>query len=135
MIAVAASVVAFVGACGDDSGSSLELSAAGAEGRRVANSQAACGSCHGRDGQGGVGPAFVGLYGSQVELDDGTTVVADETYLEESIRDPNAKRAAGITSVMPETNLDDDEIAAIITYIKELAGPAEPAGRPAGDQP
>ena len=46
---------------------------------------------------GGVGPKFVGLYGSQVTLDDGSTVVADDAYIRRSITDPDAQRVAGYT--------------------------------------
>jgi mono/diheme cytochrome c family protein len=126
---ITASAITFVAACGDDNGSSLNLSDEGQRGRSLSNSSG-CGGCHGRAGEGGVGPAFVGLYGSEVELEDGTTVIADEAYLEESIRDPGAERVAGSNAVMPDNDrLDDEEIAAIITYIEELNQPAtEPTG-------
>ena len=122
-LSVAIAVVAVLaagGACGDDP--PADLSADGAEGRRIANTRG-CAGCHGSNGQGGVGPSFVGLAGSTVELDDGSTVVADEAYLRESIVEPDAKRVAGYDQRMPQVDLDDDEVAKIVQYIVDLAGP------------
>lgn len=107
-------------ACGGDSSSSApELSAAAAEGRRIANSNG-CAACHGSDGRGGVGPAFQGLSGSERELVDGSIVVADHDYLYESITQPGAKLVAGYKVLMPSNELDDAQVASIITYIEEL---------------
>jgi cytochrome c oxidase subunit II len=115
--------------CGD--GGSGNLSEAAAHGRRIANTSG-CSACHGADGQGGVGPPFVGLYGSQQQLEDGTTVLADEAYLSESISDPGAKIVAGYSQRMPDNGLDDDEIADVVQYIRELTEPVttESAGTP-----
>jgi cytochrome c oxidase subunit 2 len=55
----------------------------------------ACAGCHSIDGETRAGPTWLGLYGSEEELADGTTVVADEAYLTESILDPNAHIVAG----------------------------------------
>lgn len=90
--------------------------------------QHSCVGCHGRDGEGGQkqsGPAWVGLYGSTVQLVDGTTVIADESYLYESIREPAATQVAGWGG-MPKDNLSDNDILTIIAYIEELAAPAGP---------
>ena len=62
-------------ACGGSS--RAEMSPEAESGRRIFN-RAGCASCHGDEGQGTVGPALIGLYGSEVTLDDGSTVVADE---------------------------------------------------------
>jgi cytochrome c oxidase subunit 2 len=110
-----------VSACGDD-GTGPPLSADAERGREIARSNG-CSGCHGSAGQGAVGPPFAGLYGSQVELDDGTTVAADAAYLTEAIRDPDATRVAGYPA-MPGNDLDDDEIAAVVAYIRELSGEA-----------
>jgi cytochrome c oxidase subunit 2 len=103
--------------CGDDSGANLSETAA--DGRRIVSSSG-CSGCHGGNGQGGVGPAFVGLYGAERELEDGATVVADDAYLTESIRDPSAKLVAGYSQRMPDNGLDDDDIATVVQYIREL---------------
>ena len=113
-------------ACGSNGSGAdaVELSAAAREGRSISNSNG-CGACHGTDGQGGVGPPYTGLYGSTVELDDGSSVIADDEFLIESIKDPAAKQNAGYSLPMPTNQLTDDEIDRVIAYIRELATPAE----------
>ncbi|CAN5814352.1 hypothetical protein BH24ACT5_BH24ACT5_28420 [soil metagenome] len=80
-----------------------------------------CHSCH---RAGGVGPEWTGLYGSEVTLDDGSVVTADEDYLRLAITDPGAQSVAGFNLAMPPTDLDDDEIEAVIAYIEAL-GPMD----------
>ncbi len=111
-------------ACGGDSTQSA-LPPAAEEGRSIAKSNG-CGSCHGSSGQGGVGPAFVGLFGSVVQLDDGSSITADRAYLLESIKQPGAKKVDGYRLPMPTNRLTDDEIDRVITYIEALATTAEP---------
>src|SRR6202048_842448 len=54
----------------------------------------ACITCHLSDGKGRA-PSLNGLYGRQVLLADGRTVLADDAYVRESILQPNAKLVAG----------------------------------------
>lgn len=80
-----------------------------------------CLGCHTVDGSKLVGPTWLGLYGSQVLLSDGTTVTADDAYLSESILNPSAKIVAGFESqVMPAFTFTDEEIANIVAYLKTL---------------
>jgi cytochrome c oxidase subunit II len=82
-----------------------------------------CKACHSLDGSAGVGPTWKGLYGSQVKLDDGTTVTADDTYITESIRNPGAKVVAGFQNVMPSSigaSLTDAQLKDLIEFIKSL---------------
>ena len=113
-----ASLVTIAG-CGAD-GRMRALPAEAEQGRGLARTNG-CAACHGSNGQGGVGPAFAGLYGSQVTLADGTTVTADEAYLIESIRTPGAAKSAGYDIAMPPNDLDDAQVAAIVAYIRALA--------------
>lgn len=109
-----------LGACSSSSSTSLvDLSPEAAAGRELAIS-AGCASCHGDDGNGRVGPKWVGLADSQVTLSDGTVVTADDTYLYESIKNPGAKKRRGASGIMPANNLTDEEIASIIVYIRAL---------------
>ena len=103
-------------ACGGSS--RAEMSPKAESGRRIANAQ--CASCHGPEGSGGVAPQLAGLYGSQVTLSDGSTVIADDAYIRRSITDPDAQRVEGYTLKMPDTGLDDDEIEVVLAYIREL---------------
>jgi cytochrome c oxidase subunit II len=82
-----------------------------------------CASCHAVDGKANIGPTFKGLFNHPVKLKDGSTVTAEENYIRESILTPNAKIVAGFEPVMPtfRGQLKDQEITAIIEYLKELA--------------
>ena len=46
-------------------------------------------------------PRLEGLFGTEVQLKDGSVVVADEAYIRESILDPRAKIVSGFEPVMP----------------------------------
>ncbi len=105
----------------------MDLSPGAAEGRATMRRKG-CGSCHGSDGGGGIGPAFVDLLGSEVPLADGSSVAADRAYLVESITEPSAKIVDGYTLPMPKTNLSTDEIDAIIMYIEALTPHGTTAG-------
>jgi cytochrome c oxidase subunit 2 len=65
-------------------------------------------------------PDLTGLYGRPVHLADGSTVVADETYLRDSILLPQKQVVAGFDPVMPsfQGQLDEDDLIALIAYIK-----------------
>jgi cytochrome c oxidase subunit 2 len=118
---VTAVVLAFgAAACGGSDGGS-DVEAAVDEGRQLA-ARNGCAGCHGANGEGGVGPAWVGLLGSQVQLNDGTTVVADEAYLTQSIKDPASQIVAGASVAMPVNQLSDEDIAKIVAYISSLGG-------------
>ena len=117
-IAVGIATMALLAACGA-SGPAADLSDAAQQGRRVAASRG-CSVCHGDNGEGRVGPAWVGLIGSVVELEDGSAVTADTAYLRRSITDPQADIVAGVTVAMPTSDLSEDEVTALIAYIEEL---------------
>jgi len=107
-------------ACGGGSDAALpDLSPAAEQGRTIAL-DSGCVACHGDRGQGGVGPGWQGLAGTEVELEDGTTVVADAAYLRRSIADPGEDVVAGTTVNMPTNQLTDDEIDLVVAYIQEL---------------
>lgn len=88
----------------------------------------ACTSCHALDATKKVGPGWGGLYDAQVKLTDGSTVKADDGYLAESIKEPNAKIVEGFTAgTMPSyaSMLNDDQVTAIAAYIRSLKGGAQ----------
>lgn len=87
--------------------------------------QKGCLSCHSTDGSVGPGPTWKGLYLSDVELEDGRTVLADEAYLEESMLQPSAQTVKGyreglMESVIKPDSLTDEEVEALIAYIESL---------------
>ncbi len=104
---------ALVAGCSTDAALSPEA----ARGFQIAQGNG-CLACH---EAGRVGPAWSGLADSEVVLEDGSTVVADEAYLRRSIRDPGADIVAGYTVTMPQNALTDDEIDAVIAFIREGA--------------
>jgi len=82
----------------------------------------ACNTCHSVDGSAKVGPTWKGLADSKVALVDGTTVVADEAFLRESIVDPNKTVVKGFQPVMPVFKglLNGRQIDALIAYMKSV---------------
>jgi len=76
-----------------------------------------------------------GLFGKQVQLQDGRTVTVDENYVRESILDPKAKVAAGYEPIMPNFTglLSEEQLAQLIAYIKSIGGTRQDAAtRPEG---
>ncbi len=112
--------MAFV-ACGSET--ATELSAAGERGRQL-STDLGCAGCHGGEGRDAtIGPAWSGSWGTEIELDDGSTTTFDARYVERSVRSPDAQRRAGDWIRMPEYRADqltDDELADIVVYLEEL---------------
>jgi cytochrome c oxidase subunit 2 len=88
----------------------------------------ACNTCHKSDGT-GRGPVLESLFGKQVELQNGQRVTADETYIRESILNPQAKVVAGYQSIMPTFRglVSEEQVLQLIAYIRSL-GPQGGAG-------
>jgi len=107
-------------ACAADGVTVPELDAAAEAGRQAALANG-CAVCHGQYGQGGAAGSFFGLWGAEVELSDGTTVVADADYLRRAIVDPAAEIVAGSDLEMPAVELSDADVAAMLTWIEALA--------------
>ncbi|HEX7100419.1 MAG TPA: cytochrome c [Acidimicrobiia bacterium] len=80
-----------------------------------------CLACHTGENT-SIAPTWNGLFGSTVELDDGSTVVADEEYIRRSIVDPHAQIVAGYRATMPQFSLTDDEVDLLVQYIQGLGG-------------
>jgi cytochrome c oxidase subunit 2 len=80
-----------------------------------------CADCHAL-GQRQRGPQLGGLYGTEVLLTSGQRVLFDESYIRESILDPNANVAAGYPPVMPtfRGQISEEQIIQIMIYIKSL---------------
>jgi cytochrome c oxidase subunit 2 len=90
-----------------------------------------CETCHKTDGTGN-GPSLVRLFGSQVPLQGGGTVVADDQYLRNSIKNPAAQLVAGYQPLMPTfgDQLNEGQVLQLIAYIKALRAPSPPAQPP-----
>ena len=126
-VAVTPLLVLVLAGCGDadEAGSTTvgsdELSAAGQRGRQVAEDRG-CTACHSADGSESIGPTWEGLYGSTVELEGGTTVVADEEHLTRAIQEPAAQVRSGFRPIMPERPLEPAELEAVLGYLQEIGG-------------
>jgi cytochrome c oxidase subunit 2 len=78
-----------------------------------------CSGCHSLDGSRGVGPTLKGLAGSQVTLIGGQTVTADDAYLTQSIRSPDAQVVEGYSAgAMPDLGLGDGDITALVAFLR-----------------
>jgi cytochrome c oxidase subunit 2 len=88
----------------------------------------ACNTCH-LAGSAGRGPILEGLFGKEVKLASGDTVVFDEAYIRESILNPQAKITAGYQPVMPTFQglVSEEGLLQLIEHIKSL-GVTTPAG-------
>ena len=82
-----------------------------------------CASCHGANGEGGRGPALLGLFGGKVALNGNQTVQADEAYVRESILNPQAKIASGFGPIMPsfQGQVNEEQLLQLVAFVKSLA--------------
>jgi len=80
-----------------------------------------CVSCH-LANDSGRGPSLVGLVGKKVQLQGGGSALADETYIRESILNPQAKLVAGYPPIMPTFKglISEDGLMQILAYLKSL---------------
>ncbi len=89
----------------------------------------ACNTCHKADGT-GRGPSLVGKFGKPEKLTSGEVVVVDESYVRESILNPQARIAAGYPPIMPTFKglVTEEQLLQLIAYIKSLKmdGQAKP---------
>ncbi len=95
-----------------------------------------CNSCHSLDGSVIVGPSWLGLYGSTRVFDNGTTAVADDEYIRNSIFYPGQQVVQGFVNQMPNNyeelfaaqeadillndGLEIDIVADLIAFIRSL---------------
>jgi cytochrome c oxidase subunit 2 len=81
-----------------------------------------CNTCH-LEHQQGRGPLLTNLFGSKVQLQDGSTIVADEAYIRESIVNPQAKIVAGFRPLMPTFQglVTEEQLLQLIAYVRSLS--------------
>ncbi|MCB9419642.1 MAG: cytochrome c oxidase subunit II [Ardenticatenaceae bacterium] len=84
-----------------------------------------CLGCHSVDGSTITGPTWLDLFGEEVQLADGSTVVADEAYIMNSILNPGEQIVAGFDTVAMPANfgavLSEDDLEALVAYIASLS--------------
>ncbi|PSW22175.1 cytochrome B [Photobacterium sanctipauli] len=91
-----------------------------------------CIACHSLDGKPGVGPTWLGLYGKTEIMSDDTEKLVDDEYLKVAILNANAEVVKGYPAIMPVYQFNDQEVEAIIAYIKAVSHPDQ---NQAGEQP
>ena len=96
-----------------------------------------CNGCHSVDGTVGAGPTWLGLFGTEEQLVDGSTVTVDGDYIRKSILNPSIQLADGFVDSMPQNfeerfaereaeiaerqGLEIDIIADLTAYIESLS--------------
>jgi len=85
-----------------------------------------CSGCH-TGGADARAPGLEGLFGTEVRLSGGGTVVADEAYVRESILDPAAKVVSGFQPIMPvfRGRVSEEDLILLVAYVKSMAGRGE----------
>lgn len=119
------------------------LSSGGVEGTLVQRGERlfqdlACNTCH-LDSNQGRGPSLKDIVGKPVELANGSTTVADEAYLRESILNSQAQVVRGYQPLMPvfQGLVSEEDLVSLVEYIKSLSptatapASAAPAATPA----
>src|SRR5215212_8460360 len=99
--------------------------------------QLGCNGCHRADSLARA-PRLEGLYGQPVRLQDGSQVLADDTYIRTSIVTPSAQVVDGWQPIMPtfQGQLSEEQLLALIAYVRALGpGPGAPAPEPRPSPP
>ncbi len=83
-----------------------------------------CNTCH-RSDSSARAPILNGVFGTQVTLQDGTKVTANEDYIRESILNPAAKIVQGYQPIMPtfKGQVTEEELIQLVNYVKTLEAP------------
>ena len=84
-----------------------------------------CASCH-AGGPAQRGAKLEGIYGKEVKLVGGRTVIADDNYIRNSILNPTADIVEGYQPIMPtfKGQVTDEQLNGLVAYIKSLSGVA-----------
>lgn len=125
LAAPALAVAVSLAACGGDSDQYATPTITGEaaqRGEQIAKDQG-CTSCHTASGRRSTGPTWKDLAGSEVELQDGTTVTADDAYLTRAIVEPRAQVVKGYANIMPTTyaDLSEADVKDLVAYLRALS--------------
>lgn len=95
-----------------------------------------CATCHKADNT-GRGPTLVDVFGKAVKLQNGTTTLADEAYIRESVLKPASKIVSGYAVEMPtfQGQISEEGLLQVISYIKSLSKSAPAGGAAASEAP
>ncbi len=79
-----------------------------------------CAACH-QVGSAQIAPNLQGIFGTTLVMADESKLIADETYLRRSIREPMAEIVKGYPPAMPSfAHLPEKHVDALVAYLKSL---------------
>jgi cytochrome c oxidase subunit 2 len=80
-----------------------------------------CNSCHSGEAS-ARGPSLAGVYGSKLQMTDGSTVIANDAFLREAILNPSTKVTAGYAPIMPtyQGQVSEEGLIDLVEYVKGL---------------
>ena len=80
-----------------------------------------CNACHSGNAS-ARGPNLANVYNTRIRLTDGSTVVANEAYIRETILNPSTQVPAGYAPIMPtyQGQISEDGLIDLVEYIKTL---------------
>jgi cytochrome c oxidase subunit 2 len=80
-----------------------------------------CNSCHSGNAA-ARGPSLAGVYGSKLQLTNGSQVLVNDAYLRDSILNPSQHITAGYAPIMPtyQGQISEDGLIDLVEYIKSI---------------
>lgn len=90
-----------------------------AQARRLAETRG-CLACHSLDGSRGIGPSWLGSWGSVRRFADGSEAVVDVAYLREAMQQPALRIVEGYDNVMLPTGFTEAELQLMTDFIAGL---------------
>ena len=78
-----------------------------------------CLACH-QETDSSIAPSLHGIWGTEVTLEDGSTVTVDEAYVRRSITDPGAQIVEGYGATMPVLPLEESEVERLVEWVESL---------------
>ena len=78
-----------------------------------------CLGCH-MDRDTDIAPTLQGIWGTEVNLEDGSTVTVDQSYVRRSITEPGADIVEGYGPSMPTMPLEPEEVDRLVEWVESL---------------
>ena len=92
-------------------------------GKDLFENKLGCASCH-AGGPQQRGAKLEGIYGKEVKLLGGQTLIADDNYIRNSILNPASQIVEGFQPIMPtfKGQVTDEQLNGLVAYVKSLSG-------------
>jgi cytochrome c oxidase subunit 2 len=102
------------------------------QGRDLFENKLGCASCH-AGGPQQRGAKLEGIFGHEVKLVGGGTVIANEEYIRNSILNPSGQVVEGFQPIMPtfKGQVTEEQLVSLVAYIKSLSGVTGTTSTPA----